>query len=70
MDNNFPFPGQFDPNALTAENTMVSTAEDEAEKKRKELSYKRTTILLIVIAVIITAFIIWEIVDISLGGRP
>lgn len=49
---------------------MVSTAEDEEERKRKELSYKRTTILLWVISAIIVAFLIWEIVDIALGGRP
>jgi|GEM_PF-1819306 len=66
---NFPFP-QTDPNnALPAENTFESTM-DEEELRRKELSYKRVTILLTVVAVILIAFIIWEIVDISLGGRP
>jgi len=58
---NFPFP--------QTENTFESTM-DEEELRRKELSYKRVTILLTVVAVILIAFIIWEIVDISLGGRP
>ena len=66
-DNPFPIPSN---DAIAAENTMVSTAEDEEERKRKELSYKRTTILLWVISAIIVAFLIWEIVDIALGGRP
>ena len=66
-DNPFPIPSN---DAIAAENTMVSTAEDEEERNRKELSYKRTTILLWVISAIIVAFLIWEIVDIALGGRP
>lgn len=56
--------------SIPAENTIVSTAESEAEAARKELSHKRTTMLLVVLSLIVLAFIVWELVDIALGGRP
>lgn len=68
MDNDFfPTPSM---DAIPAENSLVSTREAEEEATRKQLSYKRTTILLCIIAVILLAFIVWEVVDLSLGGRP
>ena len=69
MENN-PFFNNPDPNAIPTENSLVSTAEAEQESLRKSLSYKRTTILLIVLCAIVAAFILWEIVDIAMGGRP
>lgn len=69
MENQNPYPNpNLDP--IPAENTFVSTAEDEAEAKRKELSYKRMTVLFIVLSVIVLAFILWEVVDLMMGGRP
>ncbi len=66
-DNPTPYiPG--DP--LVNENSFVSTAEAEEEKARKELSYKRMTILFIVLAVIVAGLIIWEVADLLAGGRP
>jgi len=57
-----------DPNAM--ENAMISTAETEEEAARKALSYKRMTMLLVILALVVLAFIIWEVVDIAMGGRP
>ena len=67
---NYPFPPNEPQNVLQAENTFESTQVDEEELLRKQLSYKRTTILLLVVALILLAFIVWEIADLSLGGRP
>ena len=70
MDNNYPFFGQPNPNTPLDNGSLVHSAEDEEEQKRKALSHKRTTILLVVVSLIIAAFIVWEIVDLSMGGRP
>lgn len=68
MENNPQF---IDPiqNPIPAENTIVSTVENDEEAKRKELSYKRTSMLFAILSVITLAFIVWEIVDIVLVGR-
>ena len=55
---------------LLNENSFVSTAEAEDEKERKELSYRRTTILFLVLSLAVVALIIWEIADLLAGGRP
>lgn len=70
MDNNFPFFPQNPMQPPLEENSLVSIAEDAEEAKRKELSYKRMTLLFVVLSLIILTFIVWEIVDLSLGGRP
>ena len=66
-DNPVPY-SQNDP--LVNENSFVSTAEAEEEKARKELSYKRMTILFLVLSLIVAALIIWEVADLLAGGRP
>ena len=68
MENNPQF---IDPtqNPIPAENTIVSTVENDEEAKRKELSYKRTSMLFVILSVITLAFIVWEIIDIVLVGR-
>lgn len=69
MMNEFPNPYPID-EPLPSENSFVSTAEDEEEKARKELSYKRTTILFLVLTLIALGLIIWEVADLLAGGRP
>ena len=68
MENNPQF---IDPiqNPIPTENTIVSTVENDEEAKRKELSYKRTSMLFVILSVITLAFIVWEIIDIVLVGR-
>ena len=46
------------------------TTEAEDEKERKELSYRRTTILFLILSLAVVALIIWEIADLLAGGRP
>ena len=55
---------------VAAENSMVSTVENEEEKARKQLSYKRMTILFVVLSLVVAGLIIWEIADLLAGGRP
>lgn len=55
---------------VATENSMVSTVENEEEKARKQLSYKRMTILFVVLALVVVGLIIWEIADLLAGGRP
>ena len=52
----------------TLENSFESTEVDREELERKAISAKRMTLLLAVISAIIVLLIVWEIVDISLGG--
>ena len=66
-DNPNPYPIN-DP--LVNENSFVSTAEQEEEKARKELSYKRMTILFLVLALVVVGLIVWEVADLMAGGRP
>lgn len=42
----------------------------DPEATRKSLASKRLFIVLLIACLIIVAFIIWEIVELSLGGRP
>ena len=49
-------------------NSFISTREEEEELERKALSYKRTTILFIVLSVILLALILWEAVELCMGG--
>lgn len=51
-----------------APNSFVSTREEEEELERKALSYKRTTILFLVLSVILLVLILWETVELCMGG--
>lgn len=66
----YPFPQNDPQNVFQAENTFESTPLSEEETERKQLSYKRMTILFTIIALVLIAFILWEAVDLSMGGRP
>ena len=51
-----------------SDEALDSTPVDPEEAERKAISAKRMTLLLVVIGVILIALIIWELVDIGLGG--
>ena len=51
-----------------APNSFVSTREEEEELQRKALSYKRTTILFLVLSAILLVLILWEAIELFAGG--
>ncbi len=51
-----------------APNSFVSTREEEEELERKALSYKRTTILFIVLSAVLLVLILWEAIELFTGG--
>ena len=43
---------------------------DEAEVRRKAIASKRIFFLLVITAIILVGLLVWEGIEISLGGRP
>ena len=70
MNDDFPIENQpyFDPNSFG--DPMGNPGRNQEEEERKQLSYKRMSILLLSICVILAVFIAWEIIDIiiAVGG--
>lgn len=70
MNDDFPIENQpyFDPNSFG--DPMGNPDRNQEEEERKQLSYKRMSILLLSICVILAVFIAWEIIDIIIvvGG--
>ena len=73
---NFPPNNPFDPNLsfsatpIQGEAEVAPSFEEQLAARQKALAYKRTTLLLVFVCLVITAFIIWELADILAGGRP
>ena len=42
----------------------------DPESKRKSLASKRLFLVLLAVCLVIVAFIVWEVVELCLGGRP
>lgn len=43
---------------------------DQKEVRRKAIASKRVFFLLLVLSLVLVGLLIWELIEISLGGRP
>ena len=59
------------PNEVGEEgNVFITTDLPDPEAERRNIASKRLFFVMLAVSVIIVGFIIWEIVELALGGRP
>jgi len=61
---------QFPNDANNDGNTFLTTDLPDPDAERKQIASKRLFIVVLAVCAIIVGFIVWEIVELALGGRP
>lgn len=61
---------EYNPNFMEPINQEETPEVDQKEVRRKAIASKRVFFLLLVLSLILVGLLIWELIEISLGGRP